>query len=109
LQIEYETKAVEKLLIDINKLYKVMGIELQKKLKATLNRLEAAENFNEFLALGLGKPHSLRGGLKGYYGIILNGNARLVVKPEGDFLDSNIFVVKGVCDYHGEKIEWIIP
>ena len=108
MRIEYETRAVEKLLIDFNKLYKVMGIELQKKLKLALNRLESAENFNEFLALGLGKPHSLQGNLKGYYGIILNGNVRLVVKPKGD-VSSSIFIVKGVCDYHGEKIEWIIP
>jgi proteic killer suppression protein/toxin YoeB len=85
-----------------------MGFDLQKKLKITLNRLDAAVNFNEFLALGLGKPHPLYNNLKGYYGVTLTGNVRLIIKPK-ETLDSDIFIVKGVCDYHGEKENWIIP
>ena len=109
MRLEYKSKRVEKLITDFDKLYKIMSIDLQKKLKITLNRLESAENLSEFLALGLGTPHPLQNNLNGYYGVKLTGNVRLVVKPNDGDLNSNIIIVKGVCDYHGEKEEWIIP
>jgi len=97
------------MLIEFDKLYKKMNFELQKKLKVTLDRLNAVKDFNEFLTLGLGRPHLLHNNLEGYYGVELNGNIRLVIKPEDDNLDSNIYIIKGVVDYHGDKQEWIIP
>ena len=108
MRIEYESKKVEKLLVDFDTLYRRLGFELQKKLKTTLDRLDAVENFTEFLSLGLGRPHPLKNNLKGYYGVTLTGNIRLILKPKNG-LDSSVYIVKGVCDYHGEKNEWIIP
>ena len=109
MKIEYEDNRTKKIFLDFDQLYTIMGFDLQKKLKLTLNRLEAAINFREFLNLGLGKPHSLQNNLKGYYGVTLSGNVRLIVKPAEEDLDSTVFVLKGVCDYHGSKEEWIIP
>ena len=109
MRIEYESERVKKILTDFDKLYKIMGFDLEKKLRVTLNRLEESSNFAEYLALGIGNPHPLHNNLKGYYGVSLTANIRLIIKPAGETLSSNSFIVKGVCDYHGEKENWIVP
>ncbi len=78
------------------------------------NQLIASENFNQFTETGLGKPHRLYGDFNFYYGITVSANVRLIVKPKTIDLSTeslkncDIIILKGVVDYHGEKINWII-
>jgi hypothetical protein len=77
--------------------------------------LKAADNFSIYLSTGLGKPHFLFGNLKGYCGINILSNIRLIVKPDAkslnptDLRECDTVIIKGVMDYHDKKNEWLIP
>lgn len=108
-------KKLNKIINDNNKLIKIVGIELARKIIQRLQEIEATNNFSEYLINAIGHPHRLVGSLDKLYGITLDGNRRLIVKPISDGLDNNSLEkcynveLKGVVDYHGEKQNWIIP
>lgn len=114
MQIKYENK-VEKYFEDFSILKKKIGIAKTRIIKKHIDNLKAADNFEVFLKLGLGKPHSLQGNHKGDYAIRINANERLIISPLCDVLTSetlkkcDIIIIKGVEDYHGKKENWIIP
>ncbi|NLM20145.1 MAG: type II toxin-antitoxin system YoeB family toxin [Peptococcaceae bacterium] len=91
-----------------------IGKDLTRSIKKRFDQLKAAANFDIFLTTGLGKPHPLKGNLKGYYGISVSGNTRLIVKPDVERLDPDSLkkcdsvIIKGVVNYHGYKQEWLI-
>ncbi|MHB8170271.1 MAG: hypothetical protein ACYDG6_01830 [Thermincolia bacterium] len=93
---------------------KAIGNERARATKKRIDQLKAAVNFSVYLTTGLGKPHPLYENLKGYYGITITGNVRLIVKPDAECLDSQALkecdtvIVKGVMDYHGRKNEWFV-
>ena len=103
--IEYENKRLESLLCDIGKLERKIGKEYTKAVVKIFNRFRAAVSYSDIIALGLGKPHFLRGDMKDFCAISVSANIRLVYKIGPD----DTVTMKGVCDYHGEKIEWIVP
>ncbi len=119
LNLEFEDPHFKKWLIDEHPQYKT----LQKKtendiLKALVrrkNQLIAFDTFSNFLNGAPGKPHSLEGNLKGYYGVSLTANYRLVIKPKSTDLSAeslkscDTVILKGVEDYHGRTSNWIIP
>ncbi len=113
--IEYENEAVQDVFSDLRLMNKTMGQDRARGIKKRLDQLKAASNFGVYLSTGLGKPHPLSENLKGYYGITITGNVRLVVRPKAESLEPEVLqecdtvVVKGVTDYHGRKNEWIIP
>lgn len=115
MEIEYSNVTVEKYFKDFNLMKKDKGADLAKATKKRYDQLKAAENFNIYLTTGLGKPHPLYGNLKGRYGINVTGNIRLVIKPHAESLDPislkecKTIIIEGMMDYHGQKIEWIIP
>ncbi|MHB1314851.1 MAG: hypothetical protein ACYCX2_05110 [Christensenellales bacterium] len=115
MQINYESHNIEKWFSDFNNMSKKIGLELTRSIKKHHDRIKAAPNFQEFLNLGLGKPHSLTGELRGYYGVSVSANVRLIVKPLftnnslEELKECNVITVKGVSDYHGGKENWIIP
>jgi Txe/YoeB family toxin of Txe-Axe toxin-antitoxin module len=92
-----------------------MGNELTRTTKKRYDQLKASNSFDIYLTTGLGKPHPLVGDSKGYYGIGISANQRLVVRPDTECLDPislkscDTVVIKGVEDYHGKKHEWLIP
>ena len=109
LQFECKDEKVRKILCDAKTLQRKVGLEMGRK-------LEAADNFNEYLTkIALGKPHPLEGDLDKYYGISITANYRIVVEPLETKLDleslknCKVLNIKGVLDYHGGKNEWIIP
>ena len=89
--------------------------EKTRTVKKHIDRLKASVSFQSFLNLGLGKPHVLTENLAGHYAVSVSGNLRLIIKPDCDDLsvsslkNCNIVIVKGIGDYHGGKIEWLIP
>lgn len=112
MQIQYENNQVEKLLIDCNHLNKKIGSDFTRAYVKRRSQLLASNNLKVFMDLGIGNPHSLHGNLEGYIGISISRNYRLVIKPidiNEDFENCETIIVKGVCDYHGSKINWIIP
>lgn len=112
--LTYENGRVRKCFTDYAIMQKEMGIEMTKTTKKHVDRLKSSVSFLGFVRLGLGKPHSLKGNFNDCYGIVITGNIRLVVKPVCEDLSPESLakcsevLVKGVGDYHGEKIEWII-
>ena len=90
LQIEADNKRLEKKLCNIENLKKTIGIDMTRALKLRIDQLRAADNFKEYLDIGLGDPHPLVGNLDNFFGIKINRNYRLIVEP----LSEN-FVRKG--------------
>lgn len=115
LQIETNDKKLQKKLCDIDKLKKTIGIDMTRVLKRRIDQLRAADNFKQFLDIGLGDPHPLVGNLDNYFGIKINKNYRLIVEPLSVGLDDDSLRkckkvnLKGVADYHDGKCKWLIP
>ncbi|NLO19417.1 MAG: hypothetical protein GX121_06005 [Ignavibacteria bacterium] len=115
MEIKYENNKVEKYFNDFALMSKDKGVHLAKSAKKHYNLLKASENFYSYISYNYGKPHLLSGNLKGYYGVRLSANIRLIIKPEAVSLQDQALkncktvIIKGVMDYHGKKIEWIIP
>jgi Txe/YoeB family toxin of Txe-Axe toxin-antitoxin module len=114
-KFKYESRPVEKYFSDFKLMKKKMGKDLTRNTKKRYNELKAAANFSIYLSTGLGRPHPLSGNLKGYYGLGISDNVRLVVRPDVESLDSaslkkcDTVIIRGVMDYHGRKHEWFIP
>lgn len=115
MRLEFENNKVQKYFDDYNLMIKTLGPDKTRTVKKHIDRLKASTTFQGFVHLGLGKPHLLHENLAGNYGISVSGNLRLIVKPDCENYDTeslkncNVVIVKGVCDYHGGKIEWFIP
>ena len=115
MRISFENGRTEELFEDYKAMHKKIGAEKTRAVKKHMDRLRASGSFQTFLKLGLGKPHLLKENLAGCYAISISGNMRLIVKPvcedcSPEALKScDTIIVKGIGDYHGEKIEWLIP
>lgn len=57
MQIEVDNKKVEKKLCDIEKLKKIIGIDMTRLLKRRTEQLRAADNFKEYLDKGVADYH----------------------------------------------------
>lgn len=117
--IEFEDDKLKEWLIEECPYYKTLSRKLDRNMLKTLikrkDQILAAETFQKYLDFGLGKPHALTGNFKGYYGVNLTGNFRLILKPKVDELSSQALkecktvILRGVDDYHGGKSNWLIP
>lgn len=119
IEIKYDSPRVEKYFSDptYNKLVKEIGLELTRATKKRIDQIKSAVNFQAYLQYGLGKPEHLvdNQDSQNCYSVRLTGNYRLIIKPEANDLSSeqlsncNGIIIKGVCDYHGGKTNWILP
>ncbi len=113
--IEYDTESVRDVFSDFDLMKKKIGKDSARATKKRLDQLKAAMNFSIYLTTGLGKPHPLYENLKGYYGVDITGNVKLIVKPDAESLkpealkECDTVIIKGMMDYHGRKNEWLIP
>ena len=112
MEVQY-TEKIKKYFIDKRKLEIIIGKDMAVKTKAIINFLLLSENFYEYCyVLRYGKPHHLSGGC---FAICINQNYRLIIEPQINNLDSNhlkectCIIIKEVADYHGGKINRIIP
>lgn len=111
-EITYTNKKVEKYFKDYNKMQKKLPFEWVKTIKKHMDRLRAAECFEDFLMLGLGKPELLEGYQHMRYSLHVAPNARLIIEPnatQDTVMICTEVEVKGVSDYHGSKENWYIP
>ena len=67
MQIEADNKRLEKKLCNIENLKKTIGIDMTRALKLRIDQLRAADNFKEYLDIGLGDPHPLVGNLDNFF------------------------------------------
>ena len=103
IDIAFETQKVKKLLTNYALLERKHGRDITLAIKKRIDSFNAAVGYNDIIGLKIGNPHSLRGDLKGYSALNVTANVRLVYMVKGDTI-----YVKGVCDYHEGKINWII-
>ncbi len=115
MKLGYRSKKVARYFNDFILFKKEKGPELAIAAKLRIDQLKAAENFQLYLDTGLGRPHPLAGNFHKSYGINMTGRIRLIVTPIADNLSRESLklceeiVIERVADYHGRKIEWIIP
>lgn len=115
MEIGYDKPKLEKYFDNYTEMQKKIGPPLTKCVKLRINQIGAATTFQEYLDIGLGKPHDLSGVDHGCYGISLTANYRLVVYPDADDLSSESLsnckkvFIKGVIDYHGSHRSVLIP
>lgn len=115
MRITYSNGKVQSYFGDFNVMQAKIGFVKTKIIKKFYNHLLAARNFSVYLSIGIGKPHPLHGNKKGWYGIWVTGNVRLLLAPQTNdlspkrLMSCDVVEVKGVSDYHGGKDNWIIP
>lgn len=112
MHIIYTDKRVERYFEDYRLMKRKLPEEWVRSIKKHINRLEAANNFEDFLKLNLGHPEALTGKDTGAYSLRITGNVRLIIVPEGEgesVMDYSEVELKGVVDYHGSKESWYIP
>ena len=111
MKITYANKKVEKYFTDYSKMKKKLPAEWVRTIKKHIDRLEAAECFGDFLALGLGKPEVLTGYANIRYSLHVSANVRLIIEPnatQDTVMICTEVEVEGVNDYHGSKENWYI-
>ena len=105
MQIRFKTKEIKELFEDFAKMKKIIGDKRTRLIKKQFDRIRAARNMGEFFKLGLGKPHRLSGNYDGCYGVHVDANFRLIIRPllEGNQEVSvcEIVRVEKMEDYHG--------
>jgi len=112
LKITYANKKVEKYFTDYSKMKKKLPFEWVRAIKKHMDHLIAADNFGDFLSLGLGKPEQLSGYKHIRYSLHVAANVRLIIEPnatEDTVMICEEIEVEGVSDYHGDKDNWYIP
>lgn len=112
MKITYLNKKVEKYFTDYNRMRRKIPFEWARTIKKHMDRLEAAECFGDFLALGLGKPERLKGYDAITYAIHVAPHARLILElnaAQDTVMICSELEVEGVSDYHGSKENWYIP
>ena len=112
MKITYANKRVEKYFSDYSKMQKKIPFEWVRAIKKLINLLKAADNFSDFLSVGLGKPERLSGYKQIRYSLHVTANVRLIIElnvTEDTVTLCNEIEVEGVSDYHGDKDNWYIP
>ena len=86
---------------------KKLPAEWVRSIKKTMNRLQAAETFGDFLSLRLGHPERLSGyGDRVVYSVHITGNVRIVFELDADNKTITVcseLEIEKVVDYHGSK------
>lgn len=105
MQIRYGNSEIEQLFMDFTKMKKKIGAVRTKSVKKQFDRIVAAVNMGVYLKLGLGRPHRLVGDYDGCYGIHIDANYRLIIRPlvelEQDVTVCEIVSIEKLEDYHG--------
>ena len=112
MKITYANSKVEKYFTDYRKLQKKLPAEWVRTIKKHMDRLEAAEHFGDFLAVGLGKPEPLTGYPNIRYSLHVAANVRLILElnaTQDTVMICTEIEMEGVSDYHGSKENWYIP
>lgn len=116
MKIEFVNSRVEEIFLDLKKMSKKHGAVLTKAIHKRYAQLVALSNVKELMLSGLDNPHILKGDFHRYVGWSITGNIRMILDiglQEGEQYGEGVaqrttITIMGVCDYHGNKDEWII-
>lgn len=111
LKITFVNSKVEKYFTDYDKMRRKIPSEWVRIIKKHMNNLQASDNFEIFLSLGLGHPERLVGYDNPTYSLRITQNVRMIIEVKSDQNEVMIcseIEVEGVCDYHGDKNNWYI-
>lgn len=112
LKITYANGKVKKFFEDYSLMQRKIPFDWVRAIKKHMDHLIAADNFGDFLALGLGKPERLSGYKEIRYSIHVTANVRLIIElnaTQDTVMICEEIEVEGVNDYHGGKENWYIP
>lgn len=115
MEIEFDDKKVQAFFTDFSLMARKKGQSITRTIKKRYEQIKAAETFADYLLTGLGKPHRLYGNRDRMYGVSITGNIRLIIEPVSEDIGNEALkkcikvIIKGVEDYHGEKITTYIP
>ena len=109
--IEYSSPKVKAYFDNVSKFEKKCSKPLFEKIMQRLFELRAYPNLKVLYEKGIGRPHKLKGNLEEYIALTLSDKDRLLIEWPNttEFEKVTQIFIKGVCDYHGGKIKWIIP
>lgn len=121
MNIQYTSENFKELTEDLmsvanskNLMQRKIGFESSVILRKRLLQIKAASNYYEYINTGLGKPHPLSENLKGWYGVSLLANTRLILKPDAESSSAEELkksisaLLRGILDYHGKKQNWLV-
>ena len=113
MKITYANAKVKKYFTDFSKMQRKIPLEWVRIIKKHLNHLEAADNFEIYLSLGIGHPEELTGYQQITYSVHITPNVRLILQPNAENHEEVMICseieIEGVCDYQGSKENWYIP
>lgn len=78
MQIDYKDSKLQALCEKSREANRKLGADCAKKLQSRLSDIDAASHVEELIA---GRPHPLKGDMKGQFAIDLAGGKRLVFEP----------------------------
>jgi len=112
--IEYSSPKVKAYFNNVDKLERKCSKPLSAKIIQRLFELRAYPNLKVLFEKGIGRPHKLKGYLEDYIALTLSDKGRLLIEWPKQVEQSELekvtqIFIKGVCDYHGGKIKWIVP
>ncbi|MGN0748531.1 MAG: hypothetical protein ACI4L1_02525 [Christensenellales bacterium] len=112
--IEYSSPKVKAYFDNIDKLERKCSKPLSAKIIQRLFEIRAYPNLKVLYEKGVGRPHKLKGNLEDYIALTLSDKDRLLIEwpkqvEQSEFEKVTQIFIKGVCDYHGGKIKWIVP
>lgn len=109
MEIQTETKKLQKQLENDSKLVKAFGSQVAKKIMQRITELRAAENLSAISHLPPPRLHQLTGDYKDYFAVDVSSNMRMVFRgldASGEFcVDKDAIIsirIKEVTDYHGK-------
>ncbi len=111
MKITYANKKVEKYFTDFEEMKRKINPQWVRDIKKHINHLLAAENFADFLKVGLGHPEPLKGYKNPTYSLRINANVRMIIEvnsSQDEIMICKEIKIEGVCDYHGDKKNWYI-
>ena len=103
MDVGYENKSLEKLCTDEKQMRRQRG-DIAEKLRKRINALRAVPTLGDLPSADpLGRWHRLSANWAGCWAAWVSRNDRLVVRPDGDCIDTDATAVTVVTivDYHG--------
>lgn len=101
MHIEYKTRSLEQICIDVNQAEKKHGRDLAYKIHQRIDQIRSSETVEEMIQYRIGRCHELKGNRKHQYAMDLNKNYRLIFTKEEDETNSiQIARIEEITDYH---------
>ncbi len=98
MKIEYASKRIKEICIDVRVAERKYGVLMAKKLSLRIDQLSASESVEEMMIWHIGRCHALKGDRKNQYAMDLVHPYRLIFEQNGKEL--KIVTVIEIVDYH---------